>query len=99
MAIRGAESKSAITQKILDTFDGAFLYDKEIRIPMNENGEIVQIKCVLTCAKVNVGTDNNINTNTSSTENLSNAEIKTQTIELTEEEKNNVNTLIEKLGL
>ena len=97
MAIRGAESKSAITQKILDTFDGAFLYDKEIRIPMNENGEIVQIKCVLTCAKVNVGTDNNINT--SSTENLSNAEVKTQTIELTEEEKNNVNTFIEKLGL
>lgn len=98
MAIRGAESKSAITQKILDTFDGAFLYDKEIRIPMNENGEIVQIKCVLTCAKVNVGTDNNA-TNISTIENSSNTEVKTQTIELTEEEKNNVNTLIEKLGL
>lgn len=98
MAIRGAESKSAITQKILDTFDGAFLYDKEIRIPMNENGEIVQIKCVLTCAKVNVGTDNNA-TNISTIENSFNAEVKTQTIELTEEEKNNVNTLIEKLGL
>jgi hypothetical protein len=98
MAIRGAESKSAITQKILDTFDGAFLYDKEIRIPMNENGEIVQIKCVLTCAKVNVGTDNNA-TNISTIENSSDTEVKTQTIELTEEEKNNVNTLIEKLGL
>lgn len=98
MAIRGAESKSAITQKILDTFDGAFLYDKEIRIPMNENGEIVQIKCVLTCAKVNVGTDNNA-TNISTIENSSDTEVKTQTIELTEKEKNNVNTLIEKLGL
>ena len=98
MAIRGAESKSAITQKILDTFDGAFLYDKEIRIPMNENGEIVQIKCVLTCAKVNVGTDNDA-TNISTIENSSSTEIKTQAIELTEEEKNNVNTLIEKLGL
>ena len=98
MAIRGAESKSAITQKILDTFEGAFLYDKEIRIPMNENGEIVQIKCVLTCAKVNVGTDNNA-TNISTIENSSNTEVKTQAIELTEEEKNNVNTLIEKLGL
>ena len=98
MAIRGAESKSAITQKILDTFDGAFLYDKEIRIPMNENGEIVQIKCVLTCAKVNVGTDNDA-TNISTIENSSSTGIKTQAIELTEEEKNNVNTLIEKLGL
>lgn len=54
MAARGAESKEKITQKILETFPGSFIYEKEIRVPVMENGEQVQIKVVLTCAKVNV---------------------------------------------
>lgn len=51
---RGAESKEKITAEILKTFPGAFKYEKEIRIPIVENGETIQIKCVLTAAKVNV---------------------------------------------
>lgn len=51
---RGTESKEIITQKILETFENSFKYDKEIRIPIVENGELIQVKCVLTCAKVNV---------------------------------------------
>ncbi len=51
---RGAEAKNIVTAKILETFEGAFPYDKEIRIPIAENGEIIQIKVTLTCAKVNV---------------------------------------------
>lgn len=53
---RGTESKSVITKKILETFEGSFLYNdgKEIRIPLKEDGEIVQIKVTLTCAKTNV---------------------------------------------
>ena len=53
---RGTESKSYITKKILETFEGSFLYNdgKEIRIPLKEDGEIVQIKVTLTCAKTNV---------------------------------------------
>lgn len=54
MAARGAESKEKITQKILETFPGSFIHEKEIRVPVMENGEQVQIKVVLTCAKVNV---------------------------------------------
>lgn len=56
---RGTESKSYITQKILETFEGSFLYNdgKEIRIPLKEDGEIVQIKVTLTCAKTNVSTE------------------------------------------
>ena len=56
MAVKGTESKRHITQVILDTFKGSFLYNdgKEIRIPVEENGEIVQIKIALTAAKVNV---------------------------------------------
>ena len=51
---KGAIAKEEITQKILSAFPSAFKYDKEIRIPVMENGEMVQIKCALTCAKVNV---------------------------------------------
>lgn len=56
MAVRGAEAKANITKKILETFEGSFLYNggKELRIPVEENGEIVQIKITLTAAKVNV---------------------------------------------
>lgn len=51
---RGAASKETVKAKILETFPNAFAYDKEIRIPMMEDGEEIQIKCVLTAAKINV---------------------------------------------
>lgn len=56
MAAKGAESKSLVTKKILETFPNAFLYnnDKEIRIPLTEQGETVEIKVVLSCAKTPV---------------------------------------------
>ena len=50
MASRGAEEKLQIQNQILETFNGAFVYGKEIRIPVGD----VQIKVVLTCAKDNV---------------------------------------------
>ena len=106
MAVRGAESKEKITAKILEIFPGAFQYQKEIRIPIMENGEIIQIKCVLTCAKTNVenGGDSalpgeqkvvassiNNEVNTSTTSNIMN--------EPTPEEKKNVEDLLHSLGL
>lgn len=53
---RGQESKSIIANKILQNFEGSFLYNggKEIRIPIYENGELIQIKVTLTAAKENV---------------------------------------------
>ena len=56
---RGTESKSYITKKILETFEGSFLYNdgKEIRIPLKEDGESLQIKIALTCAKTNVSAE------------------------------------------
>ena len=51
---KGALSKQEATQKILELFPGSFVYDKEIRIPFTEEGEEIQLKCALTCAKVNV---------------------------------------------
>jgi len=52
---KGSIAKDTITKCILKVFDGSFVVDgKEIRIPFMENGELVQIKVALTCAKVNV---------------------------------------------
>ena len=49
---KGAESKSIIFDKLLATFNGSFMQDDKIlRIPMTENGEIVEIKVTLTAAK------------------------------------------------
>ena len=61
---RGQISKQIVTEKILKSFDGAFTYNdgKEIRIPLQEDGELIQIKVALTAAKENVnpGDDNAI---------------------------------------
>ena len=90
---KGSIAKQEITNKILETFSGSFCFDKEIRIPYVENGETLQIKCVLTCAKVNVENGGNANTP---------SEVKTTSTnfsEITEEEKKEVKSLIDELGL
>lgn len=51
MAARGSIAKEEVMNKILATFPGAFKYEKELRIPMMENGEELQIKVTLTAAK------------------------------------------------
>lgn len=51
MAVRGSVAKTDITNKLLSVFEGAFVSGKEIRIPWVENGEKVEIKVSLTCAK------------------------------------------------
>ncbi len=89
---RGSQSKETITKKILETFEGSFINDKEIRIPIEENGEVIEIKCVLTAAKVNVGN--------AGTQVISNIEPKEPASGMiTEDEKKEVTDLISKLGL
>lgn len=105
MAIKGAESKNKITQKILETFGGSFLYNdgKEIRIPLLENGETVQIKVTLTAAKVNVSPDGETAIPGATQENgqinfEENVNVVAATAP-TEEEKKNVADLLKSLGL
>ena len=56
MAAKGAIAKQWVTKEILEAFPGSFTYNdgKEIRINTTENGESIQIKVVLTAAKVAV---------------------------------------------
>ena len=100
---RGAEANSAVASKILATFDGAFAYDKEIRIPVIENGELVQIKCVLTCAKANVECGGDValpgDTDFPAPINQAPTPISTQPVAPTAEEKQTVADLLKSLGL
>lgn len=103
MALKGAISKEKITKKILETFEGAFPYEKEIRIPMVENGEEVQLKLVLTCAKTNVSRGGDIklpgeeNNAINFTEQPTKEEAKY--VEPTQEEKDNISRLAKMLNL
>ena len=100
MEAKGAEAKLEITNKILELFPGSFKYDKEIRIPVIENGEEVQIKVSLTAAKVNVERDGGVLDFTKKTETTAQTtSAAPQSFEPTEEEKNIVNDLLSKLGL
>lgn len=100
--LKGTISKEIATKKILETFEGSFVYDKEIRIPLIENGETLQLKCVLTCAKVMVG-ENSENAIPGSNEinfESNDAQIETEkSIEPTQEEKDNVARLAKMLNL
>ena len=95
MAIKGSQAKAEITQKILEQFQGSFVYDKEIRIPIVENGDTVQIKVTLTAAKVNVenGSDTSLPVQTK-VENVGNT-----MPTLTEQEKKDVRNLMVSLNL
>ena len=90
---KGSESKEKFYKKILETFEGSFIYDKEIRIPMIENGEPIQLKITTVCAKTNVenGAGNEV-PSASSTSTVGSSE-------MTEQEKSEVKDLISKLGL
>lgn len=101
---KGALAKENIIEKLLATFDGAFRHDKEIRIPMMENGEEVQIKVALTCAKTNVDRGSDIalpgaSMSTSTAEVVAFSPSTASVAEPTAEEKKNVEDLLAKLGL
>ncbi|MGN0992815.1 MAG: hypothetical protein ACI4PE_02715 [Bacilli bacterium] len=105
---RGQELKQEITNKILNVFENAFLYNdgKEIRINGIENGENVQIKITLTAAKTavepgdeNILPNNNIKIQDNNRIDFSSQPIKDTIIEPTKEEKENVKNLLKSLGL
>jgi hypothetical protein len=56
MAAKGAILKQEVMEKILETFPGSFLYNdgKEVRINGVEEGQQLQIKVTFTCAKTPV---------------------------------------------
>ena len=99
---RGAVSKTKATEIILKAFPGSFTYDKEIRIPFQEDGEEIHLKCVLTCAKVNVEPNGDVAIpgEVSADINFEDSKPAEQkVVEPTQEEKDNVLKLMATFGL
>ena len=100
---KGAESKTKIQKQILEAFPGSFLYNdgKEIRIPMIEGGEQVQIKIALTCAKENVeiGADNAMPGDFPAPKMTAPTPVNTAPVQPSVEEKQKVADLLKSLGL
>jgi hypothetical protein len=105
MAARGAIAKENIATAILETFPGSFKYDKEIRIPMMENGEQIQIKVTLTAAKTNVDVGGDVAMPGeqagafAATPEPAQLKRDAVVVEPTEQEKENVKSFLNMLGL
>ena len=92
---KGTQAKQIIIDKIKEIYPNAFIYGKELRIPMEEDGVRVEIKVALTCAKTNVGGDS-----VSEVSGVqSNDAVNAASAAPTEEEKKNISDLMERLGL
>ena len=90
---KGAQAKAEITDIILKTFPNSFINDKEIRIPMKEDGADIQIKVTLTAAK-----DLIVNGVETPAEDALTVEAPKSAV-VSEEEKKNVSKLLASLGL
>lgn len=107
---KGAVAKQTVFETILNTFEGSFMYNngKECRIPIEENGEIIQIKVTLTAAKELV--DASEGSSSAVPAAFPSPKAKTdigsipsqaamKNVEPTEEEKQNIESLMAALGL
>lgn len=108
MAAKGSILKQEIAEKILEAFPGSFLYNngKEIRINGMEDGSPLQIKCVLTASKtpVSAGEDTvlpgeQIQTTQASAVQAATPQEAEVPQEPTDEEKQRLVELLDKLGL
>lgn len=105
MAARGSVLKQEVATKILAAFPGSFLYNdgKEIRINGVEDGQNLQIKVTLTCAKVAVegGEDTVLPGENAKTTSPAQAITTSEKVpqEPTNEEKERLKTLLNQLGM
>ena len=97
---KGAESKQIIFNKIAEIFPGAFMDDKVMRIPLQENGEPIEIKVTLTAAKDLLGAPASGSMTNKIDFTAGTAPIEpTKPVEITAEEKANVEKLVAALGI
>ena len=101
---RGAQAKSKVEQIISSAFKDNFLgiYDKKLYVQAEENGEMVQIAISLTCPKTPVVVsekplifDNKLNFEDGATI-IPHPQVQT---EISDEERQTVKELMERLGL
>lgn len=96
MAAKGTESKCIIFNKLKEIYPNSFWEDenKILRIPMNEGGTPIEIKVTLTAAKNILGSGAVESAFPTASE-----PVVEKPVEMTEEEKENVATLLASLNL
>jgi hypothetical protein len=96
MAARGSSEKEFIKNKLLEVFEGSFIDDKVIRIPIND----MEIKVTLTAAKDVIGGGGSIVTSGSNGGggNTAPKPNPADFVNPTEDEKTRVKELLEELG-
>ena len=94
--VRGTESKGIIFNKLKEIYPNSFWEDenKILRIPMNEGGNPIEIKVTLTAAKNILGSGAVESAFPTASE-----PVVEKPVEMTEEEKENVATLLASLNL
>lgn len=101
---KGAIAKQIVFDGIKKVFPDSFMYNngKELRINVEEEGNPVQIKVQLTCAKEAVSPEGEVMKAAaapSETDPVLNESAPTKLVEPSEEEKQNVEDLLAALGL
>lgn len=100
---KGAKVKAEVYKKILEMFPGSFMYnsDKELRIPIVEDGESIQLKLTLTVSKTPVENDNVAVAAGERDEGSFPAPVgsPTATPQVSDEEKQTLQAMMERLGL
>jgi hypothetical protein len=100
---KGDNAKAQVVEKLAQAFGNDYIgcYDKKYYVWANDNGERVQIAITLTCPKVPVGV---VSTNTGAGmdfENMNTTVAPAEFVpaEITQEEKDNIQELMRRLGL
>jgi hypothetical protein len=100
---KGAKVKAKVYKKILEMFPGSFMYnsDKELRIPVTEDGEPIQLKLTLTVSKTPVENDNAVAAATEQEEGSFPSPVGSPvaTPQVSDEEKQTLQAMMERLGL
>ena len=97
---KGQIIKQEILNKMLEVFPGSFMQDDKIlRIPVEEGGEPVEIKVTLTAAKDLLAGGGSLDWSDSTDKKDAGTVASPLTTEPTEEEKQNVQRMLEKLGM
>lgn len=98
---KGSQFKKEVLNKILETFPNSFLYNdgKELRICGQEDGENIQLKCTLTCAKTNVGENDDVAVPGETGVESTSIPVESGISAPTQEEKDTVKSLLESFGL
>ena len=103
---KGTESKQLIFKKLQEIYPNSFFEDegKILRIPMTENGDVVEIKVSLTAAKTNLGETGAPASafappGAEEVSGYMTPPVSSETLEVSQEEKENVANLLASLGL